>query len=47
LITAGSRWWNTEAQLGFSPDGESFAIKLDWGKVITVDVKTGKLVPQS
>jgi hypothetical protein len=47
LITAGSRWWNTEAQLGFSPDGESFAIKLEWGKVITVDVKTGKLVPQS
>lgn len=48
LETAGSRWWNTEAQFGFSSvDGEIFVIKLTWGKVITVDLKTGKLVPQT
>lgn len=44
-ITAGSRWWNTEARFGFSPAGETFVITLAWGKVITVDLGTGKLVP--
>jgi hypothetical protein len=45
--SVSSRWWNTEAQIGFSSeDGERFVIKLPWGKVIAVDLNTGKLVPQ-
>ena len=28
--TAGSRWWNGDAEFGFSPDGETFVIKLNW-----------------
>ena len=45
-VTAGSRWWNNDAQIGFSPDGETFTIELPWGKVIMVDLKTGKPAPQ-
>ena len=42
--TAPSRWWAERAAFRFAPNGTRFVIRMDWGKVITVDLRSGKIV---
>jgi hypothetical protein len=47
--SAGSRWWAEQATFGFrhAPDGMRLVIRMNWGKVITVDLGRGKIVSPS
>jgi hypothetical protein len=43
MRTVSSRWWTNDATFALNEDGRSFTIKLAWGRVITVELATGRL----
>jgi hypothetical protein len=43
MRTVSSRWWTNDATFTPSEDGRSFTIKLAWGRVIVVDLATGRV----
>lgn len=45
MQTVSSNHWASGAKFTFSPDGKQFTITLKWGRVIQLDLETGKAVP--
>jgi len=45
--TVSSYWWNEDSINFFSPDGELFLMRLNWGKLIVLDLSSGNLVAKN
>jgi len=44
--SVSSYWWNADALSFFGPDDEHFFIRLHWGKVLMLDLRSGDLMDQ-